>query len=268
MNYLNLRIALQRSGRLSKKSRYLISYYKTKQAYNFRKLLLSSKYKAIRFMFVRDDDIPNLILNKSVELGIIGKNVFEEQAFNFIIKRMLVSYSIIYSLKFSSCRLSLAFPLGEPWTGINCLNGKKVATSYPYILKYYLKRYSISYILHYITGSVEVSYRSGLSDIIFDVVSTGSTLFVNGLYEAKIVYYSHAYLIQCLPKLSNNKKLLVNRFKRSIYNIKAPKDYTNISIWFIVNKLVKIIHLFIKANVYNIASLNNIKIWVLFQIYN
>ncbi|PHN16232.1 ATP phosphoribosyltransferase [Candidatus Tremblaya phenacola] len=267
MNYLTLTIALQRSGRLSNKSTYLVSYYKTKQAYNIRKLILSSNHKAVRIMFVRDDDIPNLILTKTVDLGIIGKNVFEEQSFRFIIYRKLVNYYIIYSLKFSSCRLSLAFPLGEPWTGISCLDGKKVATSYPYILKHYLKRYSISYILYYITGSVEVAYSSGLSDIIFDVVSTGSTLFVNGLYEAKIVYYSHAYLIQCLPKISNNKLLLVNRFKNSIYNIKRPKAYIFISSWFIYRKLVKIIQRYIKANVYNIASLNNKSIWVLFQLY-
>jgi ATP phosphoribosyltransferase len=162
-------------------------------------------------LYLRDDDIPQSVASGVADIGVVGENEFVERG---------EDAEIISRLGFSKCRLSLAIPKDIDYRGVNWFNGKKIATSYPHILKKYLAEQEIDAEIHVITGSVEISPGIGLADGIFDIVSSGSTLVSNNLREVEVVMQSEALLI-------GNKKL--NREKRQIleemlFRFKAVKD--------------------------------------------
>jgi ATP phosphoribosyltransferase len=161
-----------------------------------RKLVAEAKNFPMEALFLRDDDIPQTVADRVADIGIVGENEMVEKGENVAIAKRL---------GFSKCRLSLAIPKSIDYQGIEYFNGKKIATSYPVILKRFLDENKIDAEIHVITGSVEIAPGIGLADGIFDIVSSGSTLVSNRLKEVEVVMKSEAVLI-ANPNLTPEKK--------------------------------------------------------------
>ncbi len=181
-----LRIAVQSKGRLFDDTMNLLSEADIKVSASKRTLLLQSTNFPIEVLYLRDDDIPQSVASGVADIGIVGENEFVERGENA---------QIIDRLGFSKCRLSLAIPKKIDYTGLKWFDGKKIATSYPNILRNFMKKNGINADIHVITGSVEISPGIGLADGIFDIVSSGSTLISNNLAEVEVVMKSEALLI-------------------------------------------------------------------------
>ncbi len=181
-----LRIAVQSKGRLHDDTMQLLLDCGVKISASKRALLEKAENFPVEVLFLRDDDIPQCVADGVADVGIVGENEFEERE---------VDAEVLRHLGFGRCRLSLAVPKDVQYDGLGWFRGKRVATSYPRILERYLKEQGISADIHVITGSVEVSPGIGLSDAIFDIVSSGSTLVSNNLKEVETVMHSDAVLI-------------------------------------------------------------------------
>lgn len=181
-----LRIAVQSKGRLFDDTMNLLSEADIKISSNKRTLLVQSSNFPLEVLYLRDDDIPQSVANGVADIGIVGENEFAERG---------EDAEVVDRLGFSKCRLSLAIPKAAEYNGPEWFNGRKIATSYPNILRKYLHDHHISAEIHVITGSVEISPGIGLADGIFDIVSSGSTLVSNNLREVEVVMRSEALLI-------------------------------------------------------------------------
>lgn len=181
-----LRISVQSKGRLFDDTMNLLSEADIKVSASKRTLLVQSTNFPIEVLYLRDDDIPQSVASGVADIGIVGENEFVERGENA---------QIIDRLGFSKCRLSLAIPKKIDYTGLKWFDGKKIATSYPNILRNFMKKNGINADIHVITGSVEISPGIGLADGIFDIVSSGSTLISNNLAEVEVVMKSEALLI-------------------------------------------------------------------------
>ncbi|HEY9551827.1 MAG TPA: ATP phosphoribosyltransferase, partial [Prevotella sp.] len=181
-----LRIAVQSKGRLFEDTMNLLSEADIKISASKRTLLVQSSNFPIEVLYLRDDDIPQSVASGVADIGIVGENEFLERQ---------EDAQIISRLGFSKCRLSLAIPKEYNYTGLQWFNGKKIATSYPGILRRFMNKHGIKTDIHVITGSVEISPGIGLADGIFDIVSSGSTLVSNNLREVEVVTQSEALLI-------------------------------------------------------------------------
>lgn len=181
-----LRIAVQSKGRLFDDTMNLLSEADIKIPSSKRTLLVQSTNFPIEVLYLRDDDIPQTVASGVADIGIVGENEFVERNENA---------QIISRLGFSKCRLSLAIPKAIDYKGLEWFNGKKIATSYPSILRRFMNAKGIKADIHVITGSVEISPGIGLADGIFDIVSSGSTLISNNLREVEVVMKSEALLI-------------------------------------------------------------------------
>lgn len=209
-----LRIALQKSGRLSEDSYQLFKECGIRFDYGTGKLRSVSSNFPAEFLFLRDDDIPGYVEDGVADLGIVGENVAVETG---------RSVNTIHNLGFSKCRLSIAIPRGTDWSGIQDLTGKSIATSYPTLLGNYLKNAGVSADIHEISGSVEIAPGIGLAEAICDIVSSGSTLLSNGLQEVETIFRSEAILI-ANPELSADKQTLVDKLLFRIKAVQAAKN--------------------------------------------
>lgn len=209
-----LRIAVQSKGRLFEDTMALFAEADIKLSTSKRTLLTQASNFPIEVLFLRDDDIPQSVASGVADLGIVGENEYVERA---------ERADIVYRLGFSKCRLSLAIHKEEEYNGPSWFNGKKIATSYPGILKTYLKGQGIDADIHVITGSVEIAPGIGLSDAIFDIVSSGSTLISNNLKEVEVVMKSEALLIGN-PNLTPEKQEVLKEFLFRIEAVKAAED--------------------------------------------
>ena len=203
-----LRIAIQKSGRLSEKSLELLKNCGIKLSNGERKLKTESDNFPIEVLFLRDDDIPQYVEQGVADIGILGENEVWEKD-----KDVLT----IENLGFAGCKLSLAIPKDENYTGISYFQNKKVATSYPKILQRFFTENNITAEIEEIGGSVEIAPGIGLADGIFDIVSTGSTLLMNGLKEVEIVKHSKAVLISNKDLPADKKQIL----DKLLFRIKA-----------------------------------------------
>ena len=181
-----LRIAVQSKGRLFDDTMNLLAEADIKVSASKRTLLVQSSNFPLEVLYLRDDDIPQSVASGVADLGVVGENEFVERG---------EEAEIISRLGFSKCRLSLAIPKDIDYPGLEWFNGKKIATSYPGILRHFMDKHGINTEIHVITGSVEISPGIGLADGIFDIVSSGSTLVSNNLREVEIVMQSEALLI-------------------------------------------------------------------------
>lgn len=208
-----LRIAVQAKGRLYEETMLLLSESGIKLQSGKRLLLIPAKNFPIEVLFLRDDDIPQSVADGSADIGIVGENEFAEKKKNAV---------IVKRLGFSKCRLSLAIPKEIEYPGINWFNGKVIATSYPEILGDFLKEKNVKSDIHVITGSVEVAPSIGLSDAIFDIVSSGSTLVTNHLKEVEILMKSEALMI-ANPKISEEKKAILDELMFRIESVQIAE---------------------------------------------
>ena len=181
-----LRIAVQSKGRLFEDTMNLLSEADIKVSSSKRTLLVQSSSFPLEVLYLRDNDIPQSVASGVADIGVVGENEYLERGENV---------QILARLGFSKCRLSLAIPKEINYTGLQWFNGKRIATSYPNILRKFLKANNINADIHEITGSVEISPGIGLADGIFDIVSSGSTLVSNNLREVEIVTKSEALLV-------------------------------------------------------------------------
>ncbi|HOX82219.1 MAG TPA: ATP phosphoribosyltransferase [Chryseolinea sp.] len=214
MNNTVLRIAIQKSGRLQEGSLALLKESGLSFSNGKDQLKAQARNFPVEVLFLRDDDIPQYVEDKVADVGIVGENVVaEKQKKNEIVKR----------LDFAKCRLSLALPKGDTYTGIASLDGKNIATSYPNIVKEFLKKNNISAGIHEISGSVEIAPSIGLADAICDLVSTGSTLLSNGLKEVEIVMQSEAVIITN-PELAKEKQNILDKLLFRIEAVQKAKN--------------------------------------------
>ena len=209
-----LRIAVQAKGRLFDETMELLNEAGIKLSAGKRSLLIPSKTFPVELLFLRDDDIPQSVATGIADAGIVGENELEEKQ---------VAADIIKRLGFSKCRLSLAIPRETEYHNLTWFSGKKIATSYPDILKKFLSKNAIKAEIHIITGSVEIAPGIGLADAIFDIVSSGSTLLSNHLKEVEVVMQSEAVLI-ANPALSPAKKNILQELVFRFDAVKTAED--------------------------------------------
>jgi ATP phosphoribosyltransferase len=195
-----LRIAIQTKGRLNEDSIILLQESGISLVPGKRRLISTAKSFPLEALYLRDDDIPQCVADGAADIGIVGKNEVVEQR---------QKTEIVKHLGFSKCRLSLAVPKDVEYTGLEWFTGKKIATSYPRILKDFLKEKKITSEIHFIAGSVEIAPGIGLADAIFDIVSSGSTLISNHLKEVEVILESEAVLIVNL-NLSKSKQAILD----------------------------------------------------------
>lgn len=219
-----LRIAMQKSGRLSDDSRALLARCGIKINLNQQRLIAYAENMPIDILRVRDDDIPGLVMDGVVDLGIIGENVLEEELLKRRSQGEDPSYLTLRRLDFGGCRLSLATPVDFDYQGAECLNNTRIATSYPNLLKRYLDQKGIKFKSCLLNGSVEVAPRAGLADSICDLVSTGATLEANGLKEVEVIYRSKACLIQRDGEMEADKQELINRLLTRIQGVIQARE--------------------------------------------
>ena len=220
-----LRIAVQSKGRLYEDTMNLLNEADIKVGSSKRTLLVQSANFPIEVLYLRDDDIPQSVANGVADIGVVGENEFAEKC---------EDAEIIYRLGFGKCRLSLAIPKSVDYNGIEWFDGKKIATSYPMILRKYLESHEVKSQIHVITGSVEISPGIGLADGIFDIVSSGSTLVSNNLKEVEVVMNSEAVLIanknldaekrKTLEEVLFRIKAVRNAEDKKYVRMNAPKD--------------------------------------------
>lgn len=219
-----LRIAMQKSGRLSDESRELLARCGIKINLQEQRLIAFAENMPIDILRVRDDDIPGLVMDGVVDLGIIGENVLEEELLSRRAQGEDPRYFTLRRLDFGGCRLSLATPLDTEYTGPQSLQNARIATSYPHLLKQYLDKKSVDFKSCLLNGSVEVAPRAGLSDAICDLVSTGATLEANGLREVEVIYRSKACLIQRDGEMPQEKQLLIDKMMTRIQGVIQARE--------------------------------------------
>ncbi len=209
-----LRIAVQSKGRLFEDTMNLLKETGIKINSARRTLLVQSSNFPLEVLYLRDDDIPECVASGVADIGIVGENEFVERG---------EDADIVKRLGFSKCRISLAIPEAVEYSGVQWFNGKKIATSYPKILKRFAEENNINIDIHVIQGSVEIAPGIGLSDGIFDIVSSGSTLVSNKLREVEVVMKSEALLVGN-KKLTTEKQEILDEFLFRIQSVLVADD--------------------------------------------
>ncbi|MDP3268815.1 MAG: ATP phosphoribosyltransferase [Legionella sp.] len=215
-----LRIALQKKGRLSEESLTLLNRCGLKFRLKPNALLTHVDNFPIDLLFVRDDDIPTLVFDNLCEGGIVGENVLLEAS----LAQPQKNYKKIMSLGTCTCRLSIAVPESFDYQGPGSLDGKRIATSYPYLLKNYLDERKICADRLILTGSVEVAPRMGMADAICDLVSSGQTLEDNKLIEVDTLLQSQAVFIQTQQSISFEMQNLFDMLTRRIQAVQQAQE--------------------------------------------
>ena len=208
-----LKLAIQKSGRLHEDSIKLLKECGIDIENGVNKLKAVATNFPLELFFLRDDDIPQYVEDGVADIGFVGENVVYEKS-----KKVEVAYA----LGFGKCRLSFAVNKNETFTGATYLSGKKIATSYPVLVQKYLSENKIEAEIHEISGSVEIAPGIGLADVICDLVSSGSTLFMNGLKEADTILDSQAVLIK-RPSLNAEATAILERLLFRIESVKKAK---------------------------------------------
>ncbi|HLN21344.1 MAG TPA: ATP phosphoribosyltransferase [Bacteroidales bacterium] len=206
-----LKIAIQKSGRLSDNSKLLLEECGIKFSNGAGVLKTRARNFPVELLFLRDDDIPQYVEQQVADIGILGENMVEENG---------KDVNVIEQLGFAQCRLSLAIPREDKYTGLSYFSDKKIATSYPRILSSFLAKNNIKAEIEEISGSVEIAPGIGLADAVCDIVSSGSTLLTNGLHEVETILRSQAVIIG--NKSLDKEKLEI--LERLLFRIRAVKN--------------------------------------------
>lgn len=209
-----LKIAIQKSGRLYEDSVKLLKDCGVALKNGMNKLKTEAENFPLEVYFLRDDDIPQYVEDAVADIGIVGENVLFEKN---------KQVQVVEKLGFGKCRLSIAVGRKDSYEGVDYLRGKKIATSYPVLVQKFLDDNQVDAEIHEISGSVEIAPGIGLADAIVDLVSSGSTLFMNGLKEVETVLKSEAVLIRN-NELSNQKCQLLDKL---LFRIRAVRKAGN-----------------------------------------
>lgn len=219
---MNLKLAIQKSGRLSEDSIKLLNNCGIVVKNGGNLLRTVADNFPVEVYFLRDDDIPQYVQDGVADIGIVGENVLYEKCKNV---------EIVRPLGFGKCRLSIAVPKLDQYHDVHYLQGKKIATSYPFLTEQFLRKHRIEAEIHEISGSVEIAPGIGLADAVCDLVSSGSTLFMNGLKEVETILESEAVLIK-QEDLSDEKIRLLNKllFRISAVNTARKNKYVLLNV--------------------------------------
>lgn len=224
MQTQRLRIAIQKKGRLSKECQDLLRRCGIKFNLVGERLVVHSENMPIDLLLVRDDDIPGLIMDGVVDLGVIGENELEEVGLERAALNEPCNYELLRRLDFGGCRLSIAIDKDAEYNGPQDLQGKRIATTYPQLVKRYMDEQGVKFSHCLLNGSVEVAPRAGLADAICDLVSTGATLEANGLKEVEVILRSKAVLIQRTGAFSVDKQALIERLLTRMQGVLQAKE--------------------------------------------
>ena len=230
---MKLKLAIQKSGRLHDDSIKLLKECGIDISNGLNKLKAEASNFPIEVYFLRDDDIPQYVEDGVADIGIVGENVVYEKN---------KPLTVLNKLGFGKCRLSVAVKKSDEYKGISFLEGKKVATSYPVILSKFLKDKGVNAEVHEISGSVEIAPSIGLADAVCDLVSSGSTLFSNGLKEAETILASEAVLV-ATNNIDAQKQQIIDRLLFRIESVKKARNTKYILLNAPNNKLAEIIAL-------------------------
>jgi ATP phosphoribosyltransferase len=208
-----LRIAIQKSGRLYEDSVQLLKECGIDLRNVKDRLKTVSENFPIEVFFLRDDDIPEYVEDGVADIGIVGQNVLLEKG---------RKVDIIEMLGFGKCRLSVAVPKAMDYSGVQSLQGKRIATSYPQLVKQFLQSNNVEASIHEISGSVEIAPGIGLADVVADLVSSGGTLFMNGLKEVEVILDSQAVLV-ANTKIDADKKEILDKLLFRMRSVRKAK---------------------------------------------
>ncbi len=224
MDEPRLKLAIQKSGRLTDPSLDLLGRCGLKISRGKDQLMAYGENMPLDVLFVRDDDIPDLVQEDVCDLGLVGLNVLEEKRLELASRGHPVRFQQVRNLDFGRCRLSLAVPDGAVFAGAESLRGKRIATTYPFLLENYLRQRDIRAEIVTLSGAVEIAPRLGRADLICDLVSTGSTLQANHLREVETVLESHAVLIRTPLALAPLKDEWVERLLMRIDGVQQVRE--------------------------------------------
>jgi len=224
MDEMRLKLAVQKSGRLTDPSLDLLTRCGLKLSRGKDQLMGFGENMPLDVLFVRDDDIPDLVQEDVCDLGLVGLNVLEESRLELASRGHKARFQQIRTLDFGRCRLSLAVPDGFTFEGPSSLRGRRIATTYPFTLERYLRERDITAEIVTLSGAVEIAPRLGRSDLICDLVSTGSTLLANHLREVEVVLESHAVLIRTPLELPPEKDEWVERLLMRIEGVQSVRE--------------------------------------------
>ncbi|PZN34446.1 MAG: ATP phosphoribosyltransferase [Proteobacteria bacterium] len=219
-----LKVALQKSGRLTDNSLDLLVRCGLKYSRGKDQLMCYGENMPLDILFVRDDDIPDLVQQDVCDLGIVGLNVIEEKRLAFEARGVTPLFEQIMLLDFGKCRLSIAVPDGVRYDGPQSLRGKRIATTYPHILGRFLRQHDVEAEVVTLSGAVEIAPRLGRADFICDLVSTGSTLVANHLWEAQTILESQAAIIRTPVPVSTEKQDWIHRLGLRIDGVQQVKE--------------------------------------------
>jgi ATP phosphoribosyltransferase len=219
-----LKVALQKSGRLTDNSLDLLVRCGLKYSRGKDQLMCYGENMPLDVLFVRDDDIPDLVQQDVCDLGIVGLNVIEEKRLAFQSRGVTPLFDQLMVLDFGRCRLSIAVPDGVEYKGVSSLRGKRVATTYPHILARYLRDNDVQADIVTLSGAVEIAPRLGRADFICDLVSTGSTLIANHLWEAETILESQAAIITTPVPVTAEKQEWIHRLSMRIDGVQQVKE--------------------------------------------
>jgi ATP phosphoribosyltransferase len=211
---MKLRIAIQKSGRLYEDSVQLLKECGIALRNVKDRLKTEADNFPLEVFFLRDDDIPQYVEDGVADIGIVGENVLYEKN---------KKAGIVEKLGFGKCRLSVAIPRSQQYEGVRSLEGKRIATSYPFLVNEFLAKNNVQAEIHEISGSVEIAPGIGLADVVADLVSSGSTLMMNGLKEVEVLLQSQAVLIRNNNLDAEQQKLL----DKLIFRIRSVKKANN-----------------------------------------
>ncbi|HEY0684600.1 MAG TPA: ATP phosphoribosyltransferase [Steroidobacter sp.] len=219
-----LKVALQKSGRLTENSLDLMVRCGLKYSRGKDQLMCYGENMPLDLLFVRDDDIPDLVQQDVCDLGIVGLNVIEEKRLAFQAKGVQPLFEQLMTLDYGKCRLSIAVPDGVEYKDARSLHGKRIATTYPNILARYLRQRDVQAEIVTLSGAVEIAPRLGRADFICDLVSTGSTLLANHLWEAETILESQAAIITTPVPVSAEKQDWIHRLTMRIDGVQQVKE--------------------------------------------
>jgi len=224
MDEPRLKLAVQKSGRLTDPSLDLLARCGLKLSRGKDQLFAYGENMPLDVLFVRDDDIPDLVREDVCDLGLVGLNVLEEKRLALGAVSHADILEPLRGLEFGRCRLVLAVPEGSPYDGIASLQGRRIATTYPYLLDQYLRERRVTAEVVTLSGSVEIAPRLGRADLICDLVATGSTLQANHLTEVETVLESHAVFIRTPVPLPKQKADWVERLLKRIDGVQQVRE--------------------------------------------
>ncbi len=224
MDEQRLKLAVQKSGRLTDPSLDMLGRCGLKLSRGKDQLMGYGENMPLDVLFVRDDDIPDLVQEDVCDLGLVGLNVLEEKRLELRERGHAARFQQVRTLDFGRCRLSLAVPEGVSYEGSGSIRGKRIATTYPFLLQRFLRERDIPADIVTLSGAVEIAPRLGRADLICDLVSTGSTLQANHLREVETVMESHAVIIRTPLPLPPEKDEWVERLMMRIDGVQQVKE--------------------------------------------